>query len=542
MKKFILIVLHLLFITFVFAQVDTAWVRRYNGAGNSFDEAYAIAVDNQGNVYVTGASYGSGTQYDYATIKYNSTGETLWVRRYNIPGIGWDIAQDIAVDNQDNIYVTGYSWGSTEYRYDYATVKYNSEGVEQWVNRYNGIGDDWDWAFDLAIDNQGNVYVTGTSDSIQSSSISDNGYVTIKYNTAGETLWVKRYDGPISEDLAYAIAVDQAGNVYVTGESQGPLSPWYDYDYATVKYNSAGETLWVRRYNGPGNRQDGAYAIAVDEAGNVYVTGRSRPDSINVEGYDYVTIKYNPEGVEQWIARYNGPRDDMDEAYALALDNQGNVYVTGLSSGIGTMWDIVTIKYNSDGDSVWVRRYNGPGDGPDVGNCIAVDEAGNVYVGGYGYNESTYKDYLIIKYDSDGVEQWVFFYPGPGSFDDEVYSMALDVSGNVYVTGYNHGTSSDDDFLTIKCVQTGGMEESNTHNASRLTLEIFPNPANNVIRVRSRLFGKESEHLKIFDVSGNLIRELIVTTPEVNLSLKGVNPGIYFLRIGTTIRKFLVVK
>ncbi|MDH5187308.1 MAG: SBBP repeat-containing protein, partial [candidate division WOR-3 bacterium] len=119
MKKFILIVLHLLFITFVFAQVDTAWVRRYNGAGNSFDEAYAIAVDNQGNVYVTGASYGSGTQYDYATIKYNSTGETLWVRRYNIPGIGWDIAQDIAVDNQDNIYVTGYSWGSTEYRYDY---------------------------------------------------------------------------------------------------------------------------------------------------------------------------------------------------------------------------------------------------------------------------------------------------------------------------------------------------------------------------------------------------------------------------------------
>jgi uncharacterized delta-60 repeat protein len=543
MKNFLFIALYLLVITTAFAQVDTAWVKRYNGPGNSTDEAYAITIDDQGNVYVTGASYGSGTQYDYATIKYNSSGETLWVRRYNVPGMGWDIAQDIAVDNLGNVFVTGYSWGSTDYKYDYVTIKYNSAGVEQWVNRYNGIGNDWDIASDLEIDNQGNIYVTGWSDSIESASISDNGYVTIKYNTEGEVLWIRRYDGPISEDAAYALTVDQAGNVYVTGESQGPYSPWYDYDYATVKYDSIGTIQWAKRYNGPGNRQDEAYAIAVDEAGNVYVTGGSRPDSINVEGYDYLTIKYNSDGVEQWISRYDGPRGDMDVANALILDNQGNVFVTGLSSGTGTMWDIVTIKYNSEGDTVWVRRYNGPDDGPDVANCIALDNYGNVYVSGYSCCDSTYNDYVLIKYNSNGEELWVERYAGPGRFDDEIRSMALDNTGNIYVTGLNHGTSSDDDFLTIKYVQTGGLEESKRFNVSHLMPEIYPNPAKSVLRVRIP-FIKEPQNLKIFDVSGKLIKELIITKPEVNLSLKGVNPGIYFLKLGAEkiIQKLIITK
>jgi hypothetical protein len=102
---------------------DTAWVRRYNGPGNGYDWAFAIALDSPGNVYVTGGSEGSGTRDDYATIKYRPGGGTAWVTTYNGAGNLFDYAQAIAVDGHGNVYVTGSSYGSGT-SYDYATIKY----------------------------------------------------------------------------------------------------------------------------------------------------------------------------------------------------------------------------------------------------------------------------------------------------------------------------------------------------------------------------------------------------------------------------------
>ncbi|MCX6640698.1 MAG: SBBP repeat-containing protein, partial [bacterium] len=131
------------------------------------------------------------------------------------------------------------------------------------------------------------------------------------------------------------------GNVYVTGHSYG--SGTYD-DYATIKYNSAGVQEWVARYNGPGNSVDEAYSLAVDGSGNVYVTGISDGGGT---GPDYATIKYNSAGVQEWVARYNGPGNDYDEAYSLAVDGSSNVYVTGKSFGSAPNYDYATIKYSA---------------------------------------------------------------------------------------------------------------------------------------------------------------------------------------------------
>ena len=168
----------------VLAQVDTAWVRRYNGPGNNVDVAGALAVDDSGNVYVTGSSVGSGTASDYATIKYASNGDTLWVRRYNGPTDSSDGANDIAVDDNGNVYVTGNSWGSGTNR-DYATIKYAPNADTLWVRRYIGPGNYWDHTTALAVDNSGHVYVTG---------VSVFGYGTVKYAPNGDTLWVRRYE------------------------------------------------------------------------------------------------------------------------------------------------------------------------------------------------------------------------------------------------------------------------------------------------------------------------------------------------------------
>jgi uncharacterized delta-60 repeat protein len=431
-KRFLLAGLWLMLAVPVFGQgVYEAWVARYNGG------ASALAVDDDGYVYVTGGSSG-----DYATIKYKPDGDTAWVRLYDSPASGSDGAYALAVDDSGNVYVTGISAGVESIR-DYATIKYAPDGDTLWVRRYDGSGE-YNDAHALAVDDSGYIYVTGMSGGIE------NGYdyATIKYAPNGDTLWVRRYDGPGDYNSARALAVDGSGNVYVTGYSWSGVSA---YDYATIKYAPNGDTLWVRRYNGPANSDDQANALAVGNTGNVYVTGRSYGDA----GYpDYATVKYAPNGDTLWVRRYNGPGNGYEWASALALDSGGNVYVTGFSDSIASPFggypDYATVKYAPNGDTLWVRRYNGPANSDDWAKAIAVDNSGNVYVTGESWGNGSFDDYATIKYAPNGNSLWVKRYNGPENFLDEPCALALDTFGNVYVTGYSEGTVTPIEWATIK--------------------------------------------------------------------------------------------
>jgi hypothetical protein len=268
-----------------------------------------------------------------------------WVTQYS-----GGTARDLAIDKMGNVYITGRSIidGSC----DYGTVKYDTNGVELWAARYDGPANDIDQAFALAIDNSGNVYVTG--DSYGSGVANDYHYATLKYDSNGSEVWVRRYNGPgIYEDSARAIAVDVAGNVYVTGYSDNNLD-YADYDYVTIKYGSSGNLLWITSYDS-GTPDDYARDLAIDDANNVYVTGCG--------GDDYATIKYDPNGDQLWVANYDGLASEWDQAVAIELDDLGNVYVTGSSISSGSSWmdynyDYTTIKYDPNGDQLWVARYN----------------------------------------------------------------------------------------------------------------------------------------------------------------------------------------
>ncbi|MBS4015477.1 MAG: SBBP repeat-containing protein [Candidatus Latescibacteria bacterium] len=518
----------------LFAQVDTAWVRRYNGPGNSADTARAIAVDDSGNIYVAGASTGSGTNLDCTTVKYNADGDIVWESRYNGAGNSADGANAIAIDGAGNIYVSGYSTGAGSGA-DFVTIKYNSNGETLWVRSYNGPGNSTDNARAIALDSSGNVYVTGYSRSTSASGSED--YATIKYNSAGVQQWVARYNGPgNSHDGAAAIALDAQGNVYVTGESYSTSTLT---DHATIKYNSAGDTLWVRRYNGPGNEYDWANAIALDAQGNVYVTGKCNagPPTYN----DYATIKYNSAGVEQWVQRYNGPGNSTDEACAIAVDGQNNVYVTGTSWGSGTSIDYATIKYNSAGDTLWVRRYNGPGNVGDNAYAIALDAQGNVYVTGQSRTGSLLytSDYATIKYNSAGVEQWVQRYNGPGNYGDRGQAVAVDNSGNVYVAGFSTGSGTSIDYATIKYVQASGINELMGSGNGELRVSVYPNPARNYFTIR---FSQTADHIQIYDISGKLVREILRSAQHDNMtrvSLDGIKNGVYFVSVTTNNQRYI---
>jgi uncharacterized delta-60 repeat protein len=407
-----------------YAQTDVQvdWVRHYSsGFDPEFAFANAVAVDASGNVYVTGSSYGSNGLPDYATVKYSSSGARLWVKRYNGPEDNWDGATEIALDGSGNVYVTGQSFGRNYF--DYVTIKYGPSGTREWLARYDGPANNDDWPNDLAVDGAGNVYVTGYSLGV--GTFYD--YATIKYNPSGTQEWVARYNGPgNTKDRAWALGVDASGNVYVTGDSgEGSEN---SSDYLTVKYNPSGVQQWAARYS---SLYDYAIDLAVDASGKVYVTGYSYGLGTY---YDYATIKYSPRGVRQWVARYHGGVGD-DFANALAVDGSGNVYVTGESVGSGTFGDYGTVKYNARGKQQWVARYHGPGNAGDVAVALAVDGSGVVYVTGWSAGSGTETDYATVKYSDVGAQEWVARYNGPKNTFDDASALAVDASGNVYVTG-----------------------------------------------------------------------------------------------------------
>jgi len=324
--------------------MDAGWVVVYDGGIADDDSGQALAFDEEGNVYVTGYSWGKNSSSDYATIKYNATGKELWVARYNGPVDGEDWVLDIALGNSGNIYVTGWSLGEGG-KPDYATVKYDTSGEQLWASRYNGVVNGYDEPSALAVDYLENTYVTGWSQGNRT----DEDFATIKYDKDGKQLWVARYNGAANgEDKANAVALDGWANVYVAGWSQE--SGIYT-DCTTIKYDNAGNRLWVSSYDGPPGGEDKAQDIAVDTWGNVYVTGWSEG---NGTGEDYATIKYDANGKQLWVARYDGPASGDDRASAMFVDSLANVYITGSSQGNGTGEDYATVKYDTNGNEVWV--------------------------------------------------------------------------------------------------------------------------------------------------------------------------------------------
>jgi hypothetical protein len=179
---------------------------------------------------------GSGTDFDCATIKYNTAGVQQWIQRFDGPEDWGDSANPIAIDSLGNVFVTGSDHGTVNR--NYITIQYSSLGIQQWLSIYNGPGNGVDIPFSLTTDGVSNVYVTGYSYGNGTSS----DVATIKYNSAGVQQWVQRYNGPSdSTDYGSAIVVDGSGNVYVSGVSTGSTN---NLDYVTIKYSQTSAGIY----------------------------------------------------------------------------------------------------------------------------------------------------------------------------------------------------------------------------------------------------------------------------------------------------------
>ena len=419
------------------ANGDTLWTRTKNGIASGMDEAVAVAIDASGNVFVVGYTDGGTSNNDILLIKYDAFGLKLFDTTWNSPSSLDDIPVAIAIDGGGNVFVGGLARPDTlTGSNDYITLKFNNNGGLLWATQFSrsGVTGGKDEMAGLVLDTLGNVYVTG-----RSSNGADDDFVTLKYSgSTGAQLWMQVFNSGNGNDRASAIAIDNTGFILVTGRSKNGTG---NDDFRTVKYSSTGSLQWSKFYNAPANQDDRATAITTDVLGNVYVTGESDLDNTATINYDFATVKYNSAGTQQWSKIIGSVFLQYDIPSSIVVDGSGNIFVTGKSDqnpGLSDNNDWMTVMYNSSGTLMWTDFKSGTnvGKGDTPGNLV-LDASSNVYVVGSLENLITQKDATVVKYDINGTELFAAGFNGQGDFNDNAKNIVIDVSDNSYTCGYS---------------------------------------------------------------------------------------------------------
>lgn len=423
------------------------WRRTFDGASGKNDQPTAVTADPSGNVIVTGYTRTSSAlsgNADFYTAKYAvADGQLVWSMIYSGPAGAEDRAVAVVSDSNGDVYVTGHSTNASGNE-DYYTVKYASaDGQELWSIRYNGTGNSWDYPTALSLDSAGNLIVTG--DSVGSGTGFD--FYTVKYAAAnGAVMWERRTNGTIGDDAPFALAVDSSGNIIVTGYTEGAGTY---FDYFTVKYAAAdGSVLWSQTFNSPlggTNSYDNPYSVAVDADGNAFVTGRAS----NGDQSDSYTVKYGAaDGAVLWSVRYTGATGTGGgQGEKVVVDSSGNAIVSG-SYYDGTATRFHTAKYAAaDGQKLWEVIDKTLNFGSSYVYDSLIDASDQVIISGVVEGPSGLTYYTTRLAGTNGRKLWAKS-EGSINFQDP-NSIALDSNGHIIMTATTwNGTNTD--FFTAR--------------------------------------------------------------------------------------------
>lgn len=536
MKSVYFYITFILFSQSVSSQVVQEWANTYNHL-TSQDVAQGLVVDNSGNIYALGwVNNGVSTMTDYGLIKYNSAGVQQWFRQYSSTGAWLDYGDDIAMDNSGNVYVTGRVEAIAG-NANCVTIKYAPNGDSLWVRKY-----DFGICRKILVDNNSNVYVIGKRGD---AAFSD--FLIVKYNSAGSELWARTYTGAGGyPDEALAAAVDSAGNVIITGIVSIPPQN----AIVTIKYDAAGTQLWLATYQCAAAGGDWGNDIAVDNAGNIYITGSS--DTIPSIGRTFLTLKYNSSGGREWVTRYYGgwPPTTSVDSRSMALFENNYIYVAGYAVYSATNYDYVVLKYNTNGVQQWVSTYHSGVN--DLANKIALDDSGNAYVTGLASNlSSANEDAVTVKFNSAGTQQWVARYNGVTNSIDESRDVVVK-NGIVYIAGRTFSTANSDDFLVIKYSQVVGVQIISSEVPREYLLgQNYPNPFNPVTNIQFNIIKSGFTKIVVYDAAGREVETLVNGELNAGIYIVGFDAsklasGLYFYRLTSgeysEVKKMMVVK
>lgn len=377
-----------------YGQISPLWQVSYNDSLPEDNFAVKSRIDYEDNIVILarGSNSSLGTGVDFILIKYNANGEKLWNRRFNGTGNSSDYPADMVIDKYNNIYVAGRSWGGSSTKNDYLTLKYNPAGELLWSRRFDWLVSRNDVAYAIALDSNENVYVTGyATAAFNGNELYD--MVTVKYNTEGDQKWVRSFIGyGDASDWGYSINCDSKGNILVSGFTRSLMT---GHDIISVKYDSIGNIIWEKRFYNHGDDFIRPLFSRIDANDNIIIASYYKGDSTLM---DYLTFKYDSAGTLLWSRIYDGGIQLNDWVNDIKIDYKNNIIVTGSSPGLGTSYDFLTIKYSPEGNILWQNRFNDSTNTNDEGTIVAVDSKENVLV--FGTVNSEYS--VVCYYNQNG--------------------------------------------------------------------------------------------------------------------------------------------
>ncbi len=257
-----------------------------------------------------------------------------------------------------------------------------------------------------------------------------------------------QYSGP---DFANSIVYGLDGYLYAAGSSKN--ATWDD-DFTVISLDQNGSERWVYTYHTPGSTSDVATCITYGLDGNVYVAGHSHCVGIFD---DLLIISFDQNGTERWIYRSGSSISTWDKVSSIIYGEDGNLYIVGESSVLGTWGDFSVLSLDTNGNEMWLYRYNGSGNHLDWAKAVVYGLDGRIYACGRCNNTGTSDDFIVLCLDQSGSEQWVYTYNGPANGIDRALSLVYGTDGNLYVAGYSDSTNpmQDCDVMVISLTANG---------------------------------------------------------------------------------------